>query len=134
MAICEPNSRTRADLVQCAGRRLRIGGGFAESLLERKRVLQSVLVEAGTSTPRLLYSDHFEDGADLYARVSAMGFEGIVSKRANARYRSGRGEHWIKINQVSRREDHCGCQDRRTRSRTSTSFSQNYAPIISRWR
>jgi bifunctional non-homologous end joining protein LigD len=66
-------------------------------LLERKRVLQSILVEAGTSTPRLLYSNHFEDGADLYARVSAMGLEGVVSKRADAPYRSGRGEHWLKV-------------------------------------
>jgi bifunctional non-homologous end joining protein LigD len=67
------------------------------SLTERKRVLQSVLGDAGTSAPRLLYSEHFEDGADLYGRVSAMNLEGIVSKRADAPYRSGRGEAWIKV-------------------------------------
>jgi bifunctional non-homologous end joining protein LigD len=48
----------------------------AAPLLERKRVLQSVLGDAGTSAPRLLYTEHFEDGADLYERVSAMGLEG----------------------------------------------------------
>ena len=67
------------------------------TLIERKCLLQSVLGDAGTSASRLLYSEHFEDGADLYERVSAMGLEGVVSKRANAPYRSGRGEYWLKL-------------------------------------
>jgi bifunctional non-homologous end joining protein LigD len=66
-------------------------------LIERKRVLQSLLAKAGTSAPRVLYSEHFEDGADLYERVSAMNLEGVVSKRADAPYRSGRGEQWTKV-------------------------------------
>jgi ATP dependent DNA ligase-like protein len=45
-------------------------------LIERKRVLQSVLDDTGTRTPRLLYSEHFEDGAGLYERVSAMALDG----------------------------------------------------------
>jgi hypothetical protein len=46
MAICEPNSRTRADLVQCAGRRPRIGGGFAELLSLVAAPAQSVVRSA----------------------------------------------------------------------------------------
>jgi bifunctional non-homologous end joining protein LigD len=61
-------------------------------LIERKRVLQSFLLEAAATSPLILYSEHFEDGPDLYARTRAMGLEGIVSKRANAPYRSGRGD------------------------------------------
>jgi bifunctional non-homologous end joining protein LigD len=53
--------------------------------------------EAGTTAPRVLYSEHFEDGTDLYARAIGMNLEGIVSKRADAPYRSGRGEQWIKV-------------------------------------
>jgi bifunctional non-homologous end joining protein LigD len=34
----------------------------AAPLIERKRVLQSFLVEADTTAPRVLYSEHFEDG------------------------------------------------------------------------
>ena len=71
-------------------------------LLERKRVLASLLTEAGTNAPRVLYSEHFEDGADLYARAGAMGLEEIVSKRADAPYRSGRGETWLKVKCVKR--------------------------------
>ena len=65
--------------------------------IERKRVLQSFLAEAGTTAPRVLYSEHFEDGADLYARAIAMSLEGIVSKRADAPYRSGRSQQWFKV-------------------------------------
>jgi bifunctional non-homologous end joining protein LigD len=46
---------------------------------------------------QVLYGEHFEDGADLYARATALGLEGIVSKRADAPYRSGRGEQWVKV-------------------------------------
>jgi bifunctional non-homologous end joining protein LigD len=67
----------------------------AAPLIERKRVLQSFLAQA--SVPGVIYSEHFKDGADLYARACGMGLEGIVSKRANAPYRSGRGEQWCKI-------------------------------------
>ena len=70
---------------------------MAAPLVERKRVLQSFLSEAATASPLILYSEHFEDGPDLYARASAISLEGIVSKRADAPYRSGRGEQWIKV-------------------------------------
>jgi bifunctional non-homologous end joining protein LigD len=74
----------------------------AAPLIERKRVLQSFLVEADTTAPRVLYSEHFEDGADLYARAFGMSLEGIVSKRADAPYRSGRSEQWIKVKSLKR--------------------------------
>ena len=67
------------------------------SLFDRKRALKSILSEAGATAPRILYSEHFKDGADLYARASAMNLEGIVSKRFDAPYRSSRGDHWIKV-------------------------------------
>jgi bifunctional non-homologous end joining protein LigD len=69
----------------------------AAPLIERKRVLQSFLTEAGTIAPRVLYSEHFEDGTDLYARAIEMSLEGIVSKTADAPYRSGRSQQWFKV-------------------------------------
>ncbi len=69
----------------------------AAPLIERKQVLEALLSEARTTAARVLYSEHFDDGAKLYARVSAMGLEGVVSKRADAPYRSGRSEHWLKV-------------------------------------
>jgi bifunctional non-homologous end joining protein LigD len=66
-------------------------------LLERKRALQSLLSAGASKAPRVLYSEHFGGGADLYGRAMSMGLEGIVSKRADAPYRSGRTEQWIKV-------------------------------------
>jgi bifunctional non-homologous end joining protein LigD len=78
---------------------LHLDGHDARSapLIERKRVLQSVLIESGTMAPRVLYSEHFDDGAALYTQATGLGLEGIVSKRADAPYRSGRGEQWVKV-------------------------------------
>jgi bifunctional non-homologous end joining protein LigD len=69
----------------------------AAPLIERKRALQSVLSKAGATAPRVLYSEHFEDGPELYARARDMNLEGIVSKGTYAPYRSGRGEQWFKV-------------------------------------
>src|SRR5262249_8435609 len=62
-------------------------------LIERKRVLRSLLAKAGTNAPRVLYSEQ----RMAQTRVSAMNLEGVVSKRVDAPYRSGRGEQWIKV-------------------------------------
>jgi bifunctional non-homologous end joining protein LigD len=67
----------------------------AAPLIERKRVLQGFLAEAAVSG--IIFSEQFDDGADLYKRARRMGLEGIVSKRADAPYRSGRTEAWIKV-------------------------------------
>jgi bifunctional non-homologous end joining protein LigD len=67
------------------------------SLIERKRVLKSFLAEAASSAPGVIYSEHFDDGIDLYKRAFRMGLEGIVSKRGDAPYRSGRTEAWVKV-------------------------------------
>jgi bifunctional non-homologous end joining protein LigD len=45
----------------------------------------------------VLYSEHFEDGAALYERVCTLGLEGVVSKRADAPYRSGRTEQQPRV-------------------------------------
>jgi ATP-dependent DNA ligase len=66
-------------------------------LIERKRVLRSFLTEAESSAPGVIYSEHFDDGIDLYKRAFRMGLEGVVSKRADAPYRSGRTEAWVKV-------------------------------------
>ena len=44
----------------------------AAPLVERKRVLASLLTKVGTTTPRLLYNEHFDDGAALFAHAGAL--------------------------------------------------------------
>jgi bifunctional non-homologous end joining protein LigD len=63
--------------------------------LERKRLLQRVLKDAPET---FVYVEDLEaNGEDLFKAACNLGLEGIVAKRADAPYRSGRQGHWIKL-------------------------------------
>jgi len=63
-------------------------------LEQRKEALRHVLPAKGA----LQYADHVaERGEALYAEVVKMGLEGLVAKKAAARYRGGRSSSWQKI-------------------------------------
>jgi len=65
-------------------------------LTERKSQLQDLLADA-TDDPHLRFVEHFETGGDAVLRSACkLSLEGIVSKQADARYRSGRTETWAK--------------------------------------
>jgi bifunctional non-homologous end joining protein LigD len=65
------------------------------TLLERKRALKSVLQKAPST---LVYVDFLEeDGTRIFQHACRMGLEGIVAKRVDAAYRSGRQDSWIKL-------------------------------------
>ncbi|WP_442957840.1 DNA ligase D [Phenylobacterium sp.] len=77
------------DLLFANGRDLR-----PLALRDRKAALKTLLSDRG---PRLRYVDHFERSGDAVLRSACrMSLEGIVSKRLDAPYRSGRGEAWTK--------------------------------------
>ena len=63
-------------------------------LRDRKARLHSVVAEAHD---RIRYVDHFETGGDaVLSSACRMDLEGIVSKRLDAPYRSGRSDTWLK--------------------------------------
>ncbi|WP_412066239.1 DNA ligase D [Rhizobium sp. SYY.PMSO] len=65
-------------------------------LAERKLRLQDLLADA-TDDPHLRFVEHFETGGDAVLRSACkLSLEGIVSKQADAPYRSGRTETWAK--------------------------------------
>lgn len=65
-------------------------------LVARKEALQTVV--AGMDGSVIGYSDHVEGhGAAFLESACAAGLEGIISKRRNAAYRSGRGTDWLKV-------------------------------------
>jgi bifunctional non-homologous end joining protein LigD len=67
------------------------------TLLDRKSLLAAITARLPVSSP-LRYSEHSEeDGATMLRHACRMGLEGIVSKRKDLPYRSGRGAHWLKI-------------------------------------
>ncbi len=68
-----------------------------EPLHERKAELEHVLDARRGSAKAIRYVEHFEtDGPALLASAREMALEGIVSKRTDAVYRSGRSESWTK--------------------------------------
>ncbi len=76
----------------------------AAPLIERKNVLERLLAEAQLTGP-VLYSQHEEQGgAEMFAQACAMSWEGIICKRRDAPYRSGRGGSWVKVKRVQRGE------------------------------
>jgi bifunctional non-homologous end joining protein LigD len=79
------------DLLEVNGRDVR-----ALSLEERRHHLEHQLAShSGDGTLR--YSESFADPARLLAAAHDLGLEGVVSKRIDAPYRSGRRPEWLKV-------------------------------------
>ncbi|WP_439923427.1 DNA ligase D [Nitrobacter sp. JJSN] len=68
-------------------------------LLARKERLRKLLGRSAKSTRApIRYVEHFDaDGEQMLASARDAGLEGIISKRADAPYRAGRGGSWLKI-------------------------------------
>jgi bifunctional non-homologous end joining protein LigD len=68
--------------------------------VERKRMLSDLLGENDIGHP-VIYSEHLTgDGQKMFEHATKLNFEGIVSKNAQAPYRSDRNEGWLKIKTV----------------------------------
>jgi bifunctional non-homologous end joining protein LigD len=87
------------DLLHLNGHNLR-----QQPLTERKKVLAKLL-ESMPGQDVVRYSQHIEtEGAPILAEACRLGAEGIVSKRADGPYVSGRSKSWIKIKCDRRQE------------------------------
>jgi bifunctional non-homologous end joining protein LigD len=65
-------------------------------LIGRKRALRELLASEKENSP-LRYSQHLEvDGEAMWRNACGMELEGIVSKRKDSSYHSGRSREWIK--------------------------------------
>jgi ATP-dependent DNA ligase len=78
------------DLIELEGDDLR-----REPLTVRKATLASLLSRAASG---LRLNEHMDetDGPLVFAHACKLGLEGIVSKRRDSRYQSGRSAHWVK--------------------------------------
>jgi bifunctional non-homologous end joining protein LigD len=78
------------DLIELDGDDLR-----RDPLAVRKATLASLLAHA---PPGLRFNEHMDeaDGPLVFQHACKLGLEGIVSKRKDSRYRSGRSPDWIK--------------------------------------
>jgi bifunctional non-homologous end joining protein LigD len=68
--------------------------------IERKEALLDLLNESDTPPP-VMFSEHLiGDGQKMFEHAAKLNWEGIISKRADAPYRSERNESWLKVKTV----------------------------------
>lgn len=73
--------------------------------LEKRKARLKALLKASPSSERLVMSEHIDGrGKDVFDKACGLSLEGIVSKRRDAPYLSGRGEDWLKTKCGSRQE------------------------------
>jgi hypothetical protein len=83
-------SCTPSDLIELNGDDLR-----RDPLQVRKATLASILAKARHG---IRFNDHIEsDGPTVFGHACKMGLVGIVSKRKDSPYRSGRSPDWLKM-------------------------------------
>ncbi|MFL6201040.1 MAG: DNA ligase D [Thermoanaerobaculia bacterium] len=72
-------------------------------LLQRKEALAALL--AGHSEGTIRFSDHVQgSGDEFYRHACTHALEGMISKRADLPYQSGRGKDWVKVKCLKRQE------------------------------
>jgi bifunctional non-homologous end joining protein LigD len=73
----------------------------AARLIDRKEALEALVGPLVDGRSPIQISDHIDgDGDALFAQASRMGLEGIVSKKADARYVQARSATWVKVKRV----------------------------------
>lgn len=66
-------------------------------LLERKERLEALVKRHAAKSKAIRYVEHFTSGGDAILKSACkLSLEGVVSKRADAAYRSGRSDNWTK--------------------------------------
>ena len=71
-------------------------------LTERKEKLAALI---GTGTQKIRFSDHIVGrGEELFGTFCEAGLEGVISKRADARYVGSRSGSWVKTKCIKRQE------------------------------
>jgi bifunctional non-homologous end joining protein LigD len=72
----------------------------------RKATLASIVAKA---QPGIRFNEHIEgDGPTVFAHACKLGLEGIVSKREDSAYRSGRPPRWRRARALAHRFRHPG--------------------------
>lgn len=70
---------------------------------ERKDRLKALLESARAADP-IHYAEHVAKGEKLFEALCREGYEGIISKRADAPYRGRRSKSWLKVKCTCRQE------------------------------
>lgn len=81
------------------------GRSLAGLPLEERKAALKIYLEGLPAGSPIRYSDHHvDDGPAFFQHACRLALEGMVSKRRDAPYRSGRGGDWIKVKCTKRQE------------------------------
>ena len=74
-------------------------GRTIRAILDRIGDKWTLLIVTTLDGPALRFSEHMSgaNGEAMFRHACAMGLEGIVSKRATSRYKSGSCVNWVKV-------------------------------------
>lgn len=71
------------------------------TLLQRKELLKKAL----SKSAHIRYCEHIDkEGIKFFQQISKQGYEGIIAKRKESPYRSGRSRDWLKIKSHQQQE------------------------------
>jgi bifunctional non-homologous end joining protein LigD len=74
-------------------------------LLERKKLLRSLLETDFSGDSQILYTDHIQgQGDDVFTHACRFALEGMVSKLADSPYEQKRSRRWVKVKCIHRQE------------------------------
>lgn len=104
-ALSDEHGRVARDAVLYGFDLLYLDGfDLRELPLEDRKARLAALLPAG-NTGFLRLGEHIEeDGEAMVRSACRLGLEGVISKRRDRPYRSGRGEDWVKIKCTERQE------------------------------
>lgn len=96
--VAELKSGRSASIVFMAFDLLFLNGRSLTALpLAKRKQKLSALLQGANLAPRIRYSDHLAgDGQTILAKACKLKLEGIISKRLDQSYRSGRHNDWLK--------------------------------------
>ena len=81
------------------------GNDLTATPLEKRKDALRALLDAGGAGSTLRYSDHVAGNGEAFLRHACrMSLEGVVSKRRDAPYESGRGRSWLKAKCIQEQE------------------------------
>ncbi len=81
------------DLIEQAGKDRR-----RDALTQRKADLERLVADAGPGVLAITWVNGEDcEGPALFQQACSLGLEGIVSKRKDSRYMSGRSPYWLKM-------------------------------------
>jgi len=88
--------------------------------LEERKAQLRTLLDAASKSSSIRYCDHVVgNGPAVFAQARKLGCEGIVSKRRDLPYRSGRSDAWLKIKCTQKQEFVVGAFTERAGERNS---------------